>query len=359
MSIAKQQQRTVPEIRPFQDRLGKAVCGGGFRMDGYWVWGSSAARGEDGRYHMFASRWSKRYPFFQGYTAASEIVRATADTPAGPFTFEEVVLGPRDKRYWDGRMAHNPCLYRGPDGWYLFYCGVTYEDGGSPEEMWKLNREPGRNGRMPPWMMDMRSGAAFAESLAGPWRRPEAPLDLSALSREPHNRTVNLTAVQAPDGQCRIYFRLTGTGLVTAKAPHPAGPYPANDMRVVADHAVQSYTEDPCAFVIDGHYEILTKDSSGDYTGEPFALLHSVSLDGASWTAAPQPKACSRQVLWDDDVVREQGNMERPFVLVENGVPVCLYAATSDGVHSTEHPAHYNAENTWNLAIPLKQESAP
>ena len=26
-------------------------------MDGYWVWDGSTIRGEDGRYHLFASRW--------------------------------------------------------------------------------------------------------------------------------------------------------------------------------------------------------------------------------------------------------------------------------------------------------------
>jgi hypothetical protein len=61
-------------------------------------------------------------------------------------------------------------------------------------------------------------------------------------------------------------------------------------------------------------------------------------------------------VRWDDGEVRVQGNLERPFVRVEDGEPVCFYAATSDGVHTAEHPAHYTAAHTWNLAIPLKTQ---
>jgi hypothetical protein len=343
------------DIRPFQDRIGEAVCGGGFRIQNYWVWGASVARGEDGRYHMFASRWPKTYPFFQGYTAASEIVRATSDTPEGPFELQEVVLGPRDPGYWDGRMAHNPCLFRTSEGWFLFYCGVTYREDVAPGDMWDLNRHPdgGKNGMAPGWMLDMRSGVAFSRSLPGPWERPDAPLDLGALSRRNHERAVNVTAVETFDGRCRIYYRITGTGLITAVAGHPAGPYPVEEMEIVSDYASHSHTEDPFAFRIGNHYEILTKDSTGEFTGEQFALIHNVSTDGRRWAPAPEPKACSRRVRWTDGKVREQGNLERPFVLLEDGRPAYLYAATSDGTHTHEHPAHYNAENTWNMVIPL------
>lgn len=341
----------------FVDRIGRAVCGGGFAQDGYWVWGASVARGEDGRCHMFASRWPKAYPFFQGYTAASEIVHAVADDPAGPFAFESVALGPRDKGFWDGRMCHNPCLYRGEDGWYLFYCGVTFDDEPDPDAMWALNRdtEAGRNGRMSPWMLDMRSGVAFAERLPGPWRRPDTPLDLGSISRAAHRRAVNVTAFRTMSGTCRIIYRVTGTGIITAEAAHPAGPYPTESMRVISDYAHESHTEDPCAFRIGEHYECLSKDSRGTWTGEPFALLHLLSADGVHWRPAPRPKACSRHVLWDDGCVREQGNLERPFVLFENGRPAYLYAATSDGVHTKEHPAHYTAANTWNMVIRLAE----
>ncbi len=340
-------------IRSFAERVGEAVTGGGFAMEGYWVWCGSVGWGEDGRWHMFAARWPKAYPFFQGYAAASEIVRATADSPAGPFRFEEVVLGPRDKSYWDGRMAHNPYLLKPRQGWALFYCGVTYDEDATPEEMWALNRRPGRNGAMPPWMDRMRGGVAIADSLTGPWRRPDEPLNLSLDPAQIESRAVNVSALETPEGRCMLVYRFSGRGLVCVTADQPAGPYLAGDMHLIYDYSRLPYIEDPCIFRLEGCYQMLAKDARGHWTGEPFALVHFLSRDGRTWVPAPRPKACSRRVRWDDGKVREQGNLERPYVLFRSGQPAYLYAATSNGTHSEAHPAHYNARDTWCLAIRL------
>jgi len=69
-----------------------APKGGGFRMEGYWVWCGSVVKDEEGRFHMFASRWPTWLPMHPGWIVASEIVRAVADTPEGPYHFQEVVL---------------------------------------------------------------------------------------------------------------------------------------------------------------------------------------------------------------------------------------------------------------------------
>ena len=69
-------------------------------------------QGEDGRYHLFAARWPKELPFFDGYKVHSEVVRAASPTPEGPYEFQEVVLPARGAEYWDGRMTHNPTIRR-------------------------------------------------------------------------------------------------------------------------------------------------------------------------------------------------------------------------------------------------------
>ena len=56
-------------------RLLPAPVGGGFALDGYWVWCGSVIRGEDGLYHMFAARWPGCRPMFYGYMVTSEVVR--------------------------------------------------------------------------------------------------------------------------------------------------------------------------------------------------------------------------------------------------------------------------------------------
>jgi hypothetical protein len=45
-------------------RIGKVDSTGIFHQDGYYVWCTSVIKGEDGKYHMFYSRWQhgKRVP---------------------------------------------------------------------------------------------------------------------------------------------------------------------------------------------------------------------------------------------------------------------------------------------------------
>ncbi len=67
---------SVPQPRTFLSRLQPAVAGGGFELPDYWVWCGSPIRGEDGLYHLFASRVPKEVPFHPHWLFRSEIVRA-------------------------------------------------------------------------------------------------------------------------------------------------------------------------------------------------------------------------------------------------------------------------------------------
>jgi hypothetical protein len=116
---------------------------GGFQDPDYWIWCGSAIRGEDSRYHLLASRWPRKYPFYWGYCFYSEIVRAVSDRPEGPFEFAEVVFADRGAGFWDGRMTHNPTIHRVGDTYLLFYIGTTFE-GEKPSVDMLENYEPGR-----------------------------------------------------------------------------------------------------------------------------------------------------------------------------------------------------------------------
>jgi len=109
-----------------KERMLPAPVGGGFAMEGYWVWCGSVIKGDDGRYHMFASRWPKKYPMHPGWLIASEVVRASCDTPAGKYQFEEVVLPARGAQYWDGRSTHCPQITRADGKYVLYYTGMTH-----------------------------------------------------------------------------------------------------------------------------------------------------------------------------------------------------------------------------------------
>ena len=92
--------------------LKEAPINGGLKMDNYWVWGSSVIRGDDNKYHMYASRWPKSLPFHPGRMIASEIVHAVSETPEGPYKFKDVALGDRGAQYWDGKSCHNPKIVK-------------------------------------------------------------------------------------------------------------------------------------------------------------------------------------------------------------------------------------------------------
>jgi len=110
----------------FIDRLLPAPVGGGFEMEDYWVWGSSVVRGEDGMYHMFASRWAKEIGFGK-WVSNSEIVRAVSPTPEGPYEFQEVVLPMRGRMFFDGLVTHNPRVIKYANYYLLYYMGTSYD----------------------------------------------------------------------------------------------------------------------------------------------------------------------------------------------------------------------------------------
>ncbi len=79
------------------------------RLDvpGYFVWCGAPIRGDDGRYHLFYSRW----PISEGFLAwatHSEIAHAIADAPLGPYRHADVSLPERGPQFWDGHCTHNP-----------------------------------------------------------------------------------------------------------------------------------------------------------------------------------------------------------------------------------------------------------
>lgn len=87
---------------PYQNALLPAPVGGGYSDPDYWIWCGSVVQGEDGAYHMFASRWPKDLGFGANWLFNCEIVRASSKNPEGPYTFQEVVLGRRGRTFFDG-----------------------------------------------------------------------------------------------------------------------------------------------------------------------------------------------------------------------------------------------------------------
>lgn len=344
-------------IRPFMDRLQPAITNGGFRMDDYWLWCGSVIRGDDGKFHCFASRWPKTYPFFHGYLAASEVVRGVADNPEGPFEFAEVVLGDRGAQFWDGRMTHNPFIMKYDNEYILFYIGATYAGPRPPRaEMDALRaRRSGPNGDSFPWFYSIRIGVARAPSVLGPWQRPDVPdFDIAPDSWDARMVT-NPSPCVAHDGSLLLYYRSNGK-LGLARAETLAAGFHRVSAQPIFDPGTGLRVEDPCIFRSGSGYEMVCKDLTGSITGEFHAAVHLHSQDGVQWQLADQVKAWSRTLLWDSGIETTQASIERPFILCDDaGTPTHLYTATADGPgHADGRPGHYFAENTWNMVRPLR-----
>lgn len=320
---------------------------GGFRMEGYWVWCGSCTRGDDGKYHLFASRWPKKYPMHPGWLFDSEIIRACADQPGGPFEFQEVVLGRRDNAFFDGMSVFNPSIQRCGKTWILFYTGVTYP-GSTPEPL----PEGGDPLYAMTWGMK-RIGLASADSLEGPWIRRDSPVLEPRSGQWDNAITSNAAPCVLPDESILLLYKSCHRnghsggpfGIGLAAAIHWAQPFQRLSDKPVFQFP-RGHVEDPFLWRQDGSFHCIAKDMTGELCGEEGAGVHLRSPDGLVWETAG--KAYSRHLLWDDGVREKMGSLERPCLLFEKGRPVCLYAATGSG------PGGFHlCPTTWNIAIPI------
>ncbi|MDR1190820.1 MAG: glycoside hydrolase family protein [Verrucomicrobiales bacterium] len=335
---------------PFIDRLLPADPSAGFRMGGYWIWCGSAIKGEDGRYHLFASRWPRTLTFSGHWITNSEIVRAVSDTPAGPYSFADVVLPWRHRRYFDGLMTHNPNIQKFDGKYYLFYIGATYDfDIPTPERQihegkYSEHRELYRRA----WG-NKRIGLAVSDSVGGPWRRPDRPLLDTRPGHWDALITSNPSAAVRDDGFTVLIYKsrrdwAAPFQLGIATAPHPAGPY----TRAGAGPIFPFDVEDPFIWWEDGRYHVIMKDFKGALCGEPDGGAYAWSADGRHWQLPADARAYSRTIRWQDGTATTHGNFERPNLLLQDGHPTHLFAAVSDD----ERP-HWQSSGTHNVCIPL------
>ena len=289
--------------------FGPAAKGTGFAMDGYFVWCGSVIKVGD-TYEMFASRWPADTKFPEGYRQHSEIVRAEASKPEGPYVFKEVVIGQRAAGKWDSAMAHNPAIYHVGGTFVLFYIG---SDVGSTRR---------------------QIGIATASSVTGPWTRRDKPLD---LGRGVDSN--NPAAWFEPDGSVKLVWRTANLRVCESVAKSFEGPYTlANDNLWPA-----AKVEDFFFFKKGDVYHLLCEDNAGNLTGHDRKWGgHLISTDGlTNWQAAPHPIAYDDTIRWTDGTEFNPVRRERPWLLIDDGKITYLFNAVFDG------------KQTWNQPVPL------
>lgn len=328
---------------PFASRLLPAPLDGGFRMDGFWVWCGSVIKGDDGKYHMFASRWSNTTGFGPYWLTNSEIVHAVSETPAGPYQFSDVALGPRGAEFWDGQMTHNPAIRKYKDTYLLYYTGTTYA-GERPSAANRITEDA-------PLKLEAhrqeRIGLATSKSPFGPWTRLDKPiLDVRPDSWEQY-LVSNAAPVVLKDGRVLLYYkgveklRVHAIGLAIAERFD--GQY-----KRVSDRPLNMGigAEDPFIWIENGKYKALMLDHERRYSPDK-EIFYATSDDGLKWKVPENAIAVSRRVLWADGTTRKMNSAERPHVLLENGQPTYVFLATGETIEGRRY--------TWNMAIPLKK----
>ncbi len=138
------------ESQSFADQwtfLGPAI-----QEKGYHIWCTSPIMDENGRVHLFASRWPKEFGVDPGWRSHSEIAHYVGDKPEGPFQFSDITLKGTNLDTWDRHGMHNPVIYKVENRYVLLYIANN-------------------DYHQPPHPANQNIGMAVSKSLYGPWEK--------------------------------------------------------------------------------------------------------------------------------------------------------------------------------------------
>lgn len=248
----------------------------------YAVWDCSPIRDDAGKVHVFFTRvpYDNIKEWFKNFRTQRHIVHAVADKPEGPYTVQEVVIKGSGQGNWDRFGIVNPRVYRVEGGYALFFT--------SYEAPW------------PKTQVREHIGVLLSTDLKT-WRRGNGGKPILSPSPDPaawdHQVINNASLVRDPaSGQYRLYYRGV-RGRVKGAVPYRIGfaiadsiegpwrPFEKNPVidpdNLPAPHGkfYDGY-EDPCVWIENGKYYMLTKDK-GYFLPRGGALFE--SADGTHW----------------------------------------------------------------------------
>ena len=342
-----------------------------FADPGFYHWGGTPIRGDDGQYHLFYDRWPRDNPRgMYGWLYITEIAHATAPRPEGPYTFRNVALqsaGDDPPGRWDAVNTHNACIARFP-----------HPDTGRPTYYLYYIANRGDRTTSDPWLVHVghqRIGVAWSESPDGPWTRHPEPVAQPGGPLQHY--VVNPGVTRLPDG--RYLMALKGRAAVPGKpkewgpmlhgwalADKPTGPFVIQPTLLFPGSVS---AEDPCVWVQDGRVFAAVKDWHGKLSGTPgIAWVYGDVLPGGDirWTVPPRPLITGRALAWDDGAETKLYALERPYILLgADGKPSHLFAAACQGDEFTgcsqtpkANPPPVRPEHLpFNVCIPLVPDS--
>src|SRR6188768_3884687 len=200
--------------------LGKIDSSNIFIDKEYYTWCSSVIKGEDGKYHMFYSRWphgkrileddSMNYIFngFKGWCKYSEIAYAVSDKPDGPYKYVSTVLkGDGDPGHWDRFTMHNPQIRKFGKNYYLYYISNSFDSTLRFKDESKMSKD------WKHWLrynFTQKIGVIKAKTIAdlvnGNYEKPSAPL-MVPDNTNTFEVATNPTVTQGPDGKYYMMYK--------------------------------------------------------------------------------------------------------------------------------------------------------
>ncbi len=317
-----------------------------FEHPDYYIWCGTMAKGDDGKYHLFYSRWPRKQGF-NAWLTHSEVAHAVSDSPRGPFTHHDVALPERGAPFWDGLNTHNPTVHRFGGKYYLYYTGNT----GDRQPTQGLNWSHRNNQRI---------GVAVADKPEGPWTRMDRPLlELGGPDAHDALMMANPTVCARAGGGYLLIYKAVGLKKpkpfggpvvhLAATSDSPTGPFTKQPRPVFYKEGVQFAAEDPFIWQQDGHYWAIVKDMGGFFTGQGKSTALFESGDGFDWKLSSHPLVATTEVTWEGGRKQKLFSLERPQLFFEGGRPVALLFACDEDEQRT---------HSFNVQIPLKTDEA-
>ncbi|WP_299580454.1 alpha-L-fucosidase [uncultured Sunxiuqinia sp.] len=332
-----------PDKLFFKDRLEKLSEENLFKTEGYYNWCSSIIKGEDGKYHLFYSRWPKKYTFLSWLTH-SEVAHAVADSPTGPWKYKETVLQSRGKGHWDAITVHNPKIKKFDGKYYLYYVATNMGDKDYTEEELIETARVGYS--HPNWKKylrpNQRTGVAVANSINGPWKRMDQPL--IEPSGPITTLTVNPAITQGKDGKYYL--------IVKGDKPNETR-FIRNQAMAVSDSPVGPFViqEKPVIDYLDTEDMSVWYDAKRDYF---YGVFHAHSFigmvsssDGTNWKKATEYVLTPKKLEMNDGNLLVPDRLERPFVYLEDDEPQVMALAVKKG------------DEAYIAFVPVKQQKRP
>ncbi|MGB5510848.1 MAG: glycoside hydrolase family protein [Woeseiaceae bacterium] len=290
-----------------------------YDTENWYNWGSSIVKGEDEKYHLFYAQMSRELGH-DTWLTDGVISHAVSDSPAGPYTHRQIVLGGRGQGFWDERTAHNPWIQKYNGKYYLYYISTNFGGRSLDEEQLSQARTQWIDNEYRAMIREsQRIGVAVADSVYGPWMRLDEPIVEPGGPIE--TITCNPAVSQRPDGGYIMLVRGDMPGVdelvrhqAVALARTPTGPWTIQEKAAVDE----LNAEDPALWWDEKRQRYYGIYHAFGYMG----LI--TSEDGLNWRRAKNYKIMDLAYRLKTGEYVKVTRMERPFVYLEDGTPKVL-----------------------------------